>query len=129
MNEWRLAVAAPGKMLTINAERRMHWAKRSAIVVSWRRAGWIEALAAKVPSFDTAEIDAYPAQSAGVLADPGAHAPVVKALVDGLVDAKVLPDDSPSYLRALRIHPPARGPAGVVLVIRATVTSESMQRA
>jgi crossover junction endodeoxyribonuclease RusA len=90
---------------------------RAAIVKLWRQAGWAEALAAHLPRLQAAEIDAWPFQKSGVLADVGAHSPVIKALVDGLVDAHVLPDDSPMYLRALRIHPPTRGAPGVTLVI------------
>ena len=114
--EHELHVVAPARMLTINAERSMHWATRAGIVRAWRQAGWAEALHAHLPRLQAAEIDAYPSQK-GVLADAGAHSPVVKALVDGLVDAKVLPDDSPAYLRALRIHPPTRGKPGVTLVV------------
>jgi crossover junction endodeoxyribonuclease RusA len=114
--EHEFHIVAPARMLTMNAERTIHWAARAAIVKLWRTAGWAEALAAHLPRLQTAEIDAYPSQK-GVLADVGAHAPVVKALVDGLVDAHVLPDDSPAYLRALRIHPPTRGKPGVTLVV------------
>ncbi len=114
--EHTITVAAPARMLTINAERSMHWAARAGIVKLWRQAGWAEALHGKLPRLQAAEIDAYPSQK-GVLADAGAHSPVVKALVDGLVDAHVLPDDSPTYLRALRIHPPTRGKPGVTLIV------------
>jgi crossover junction endodeoxyribonuclease RusA len=114
--EHELTVVAPARMLTINAERSMFWATRAAIVKLWRQAGWAEALHAHLPRLQAAEIDAYPSQK-GVLADAGAHSPVIKALVDGLVDAHVLPDDSPTYLRALRIHPPTRGKPGVTLIV------------
>ena len=40
------------------------------------------------------EVIARPVQSRGPLADPGAHYPVVKAVVDGLRDAGILPDDT-----------------------------------
>jgi crossover junction endodeoxyribonuclease RusA len=114
--EHSLTIAAPSRMLTINAERTMHWSTRTTIVKLWRQAGWAEALHAHLPRLQAAEIDAWPSQK-GVLADAGAHAPVVKALVDGLVDAHVLPDDSPTFLRALRIHSPTRGKPGVTLVV------------
>jgi crossover junction endodeoxyribonuclease RusA len=117
-------ITAPARMLTINAERTMHWAPRATIIKRWRTAGWAEALHAKLPRLQAAEIDAYPVQK-GVLADPGAHSPVVKALVDGLVDAHVLPNDSPTYLRALRIHPPTRGKPGVTLVVTEVVMTGS----
>jgi crossover junction endodeoxyribonuclease RusA len=116
MPEHTLTIVAPARMLTINAERSMHWSTRAGIVKLWRQAGWAQALADHLPRLRMAEIDAYPSQK-GVLADAGAHAPTIKALVDGLVDAHVLPDDSPTYLRALRIHPPTRGKPGVTLVV------------
>jgi crossover junction endodeoxyribonuclease RusA len=128
MAEHRIDIIAPSRMLTINAERTIHWTARAAIVKLWRQAGWAEALQAKLPRLQAAEIDAYPVQK-GVLADAGAHAPVVKALVDGLVDAHVLPDDSPAYLRALRIHPPTRGKPGVTLVVTdASASTEPSSR-
>ncbi|MGH9089991.1 MAG: hypothetical protein ACRDZR_01205 [Acidimicrobiales bacterium] len=114
-----IVIPAPARMLTTNAERRLHWSQRAEIVRLWRVAAWAGAVAARpgLAALSAAEIDAYPVQRGGVLADPGAHAPIVKAAVDGLVDAKVLPDDSPTFLRALRIHPPVRGAAALVLVV------------
>lgn len=47
----------------------------------------------------------------GKLPDVGSCYPSVKAAVDGLVDAGVLPDDTPAYLTALVFHAPERGDA------------------
>jgi len=38
--------------------------------------------------------------------DIGACAPHVKAAIDGLVDAGLIPDDNPKHLRLLTYHPP-----------------------
>ena len=36
-------IPAPARMLTTNAERKMHWSLRAEIVRAWRLAGWLDA--------------------------------------------------------------------------------------
>lgn len=110
MTEAVLLIASPlpAKLLSINSERKGHWGTRAQIVRAWRECAWAEALSQGIPRFSTVEIDVQITQK-GILADIGNHLPTVKAIIDGLVDAKVMPDDNPTYLRALRIHPNVRG--------------------
>lgn len=48
--------------------------------------------------------------------DPGACAPEFKASLDGLVDAKVLPDDGPEFVESIVFLPPLIGQGDGLLV-------------
>ena len=92
----------PGKLWTVNAERRMHWAKRSRLTRDMRTAGWAMALAYKVPRLQKAQVTVIPHQSKrGPVADSHAFYPAVKACIDGLVDAKVIPNDTQEHLELI----------------------------
>jgi crossover junction endodeoxyribonuclease RusA len=98
----------PAPLLSLNAERSLHWSGRARIVKAWRERAWAEALAQGVERFAWVELDVYITQK-GVIADIANHLPTVKAIIDGMVDAYVISDDDPTHLRALRIHPNVRG--------------------
>lgn len=59
-----------------------------------------------------------PHQKGGRLQDVGACHPSVKAAIDGIVDAGILPDDSSQYLRSLIYLPPVNDKNSLVLYIR-----------
>ncbi len=99
---------APARLLTANAQRRMHHYAQAEVIRQWRWAARVLAMTEHVPAFASIELDCFPMQRRGVLADAGAHAPVVKAVLDGLVDAGVVVDDSPRYVYAIRHHAPTR---------------------
>jgi hypothetical protein len=40
------------------------------------------------------------------MADTGGHFPVAKACIDGLVDAGVIPDDGPNFVKSLEFRSP-----------------------
>lgn len=89
----------PGKLWTVNAERRMHWSRRARLTKEMREAGWGIALAYKAPRLSKALVTVTPHQSKrGPLADSHAFYPAVKACVDGLVDARVIPNDTQDCL-------------------------------
>jgi hypothetical protein len=112
-------------LLTMNTARgRIHWRTWARLTGDWREQAKVEAEAAGVvPELAAGErvaIDCLPVQGpGGVLADPGAHMPTLKACVDGLRDAGWLPDDSGAYVSAVTMLPPVRAsqdrPAGLVL--------------
>lgn len=95
-------VPAPTRMLTLNAERKMGNYERASIVRLWREAGWVYAKNANMKPMTRVHITADIEQKGSVLADAGAHFPSVKAIIDGLVDAKVLPGDGPEHVLSLR---------------------------
>jgi hypothetical protein len=100
-----LTIPAPAELWTANAQRRMHWGRRAMLTQQWRWATKLHALANKVPSFVTVEIDAHVTKTGKRKTDADAYAPVIKACIDGLVDARVLEDDTPGIVRAIRYHP------------------------
>ena len=59
-----------------------------------------------------------PHQKGGRSQDVGACNPAVKAAIDGLVDAGVLPDDSPEFVKSLVYLPPKKDKNSLVLYIR-----------
>lgn len=104
-----LVILAPAKLLTHNAERRMHHMERHAIVKQWRRAAKVWANVSRTPRFQEVEIVVQVEQAKGTLGDPQAHTPVIKACVDGLVDAHVLIDDTGEYVKGITNLPVKRG--------------------
>ncbi|MGL5910616.1 MAG: hypothetical protein ACRCZP_11485 [Phycicoccus sp.] len=82
----------------INSNHRPHWATRSKAVRQWRSATLIHARAQRVPSFTAGHITVtvhYPDQRRR---DVHNLAPTAKAIIDGLVDAGVFPDDNDAHL-------------------------------
>ena len=55
------------------------------------------------------EITVHQTQAKGTLPDTMASAPTVKAAIDGLVDAGVIPDDTGKHLAAVTFLPPVKG--------------------
>jgi hypothetical protein len=106
-------------LLTLNTARgRIHWRKWALLTAAWREQSRLEAEASGRPA-DLGEgrvtIEALPVQAGGILADPGAHMPTLKAIVDGLRDAGWLPDDSGRYVEAVTMFPPVKGTPGMVV--------------
>lgn len=112
-----LTVRAPDNLLTVNRERTLNHHVRADIVRAWRRAAMVRANEQRIPPFAWVELTVRLTQARGVLADAGSHYPVVKAIVDGLVDAGVLADDGPEYVRRIDQHPPTRDRSEVVTVV------------
>lgn len=100
-----------GPALTLNAERRLHWRDISAIKKQWREdIGWVAvAVKRKQKILSTpVGVEVRIWQPTANLADAAGHFPVAKAFLDGLVDAKVLPDDSPAYVAWMRLWTPEK---------------------
>jgi len=92
--------------LTLNKERTLHRFERAAIVKDTRESfGWM-AKAQQVPPLAAIKVFATPlAKDRRWRQDCGSCFPSVKAAIDGLVDAGVLPDDNPDFVRALTFFP------------------------
>lgn len=87
---------------TINAERRMHYQTRAALVREWRESFMILARANSVPIYDKAVLIVQPHHIKGPLQDVDACHPAAKAAIDGLVDAGVLKGDGPAHVIEIR---------------------------
>lgn len=93
--------AAPAKPLSLNEERCLFWARRNARLHPWRdltkaMAGnaRLAARVAQAPCTVTVHIPVV----GNYRRDPANFYPVVKACVDGLVLAKIWPDDTPDWV-------------------------------
>lgn len=103
---------------TINIERNWHFHRRAAAVKEWRMAFWALANEAKVPRLDRIAVTVLPLyRNHNGRPDVGAVAPAAKAAIDGLVDAKVIPDDNPDHLVSLTFLQPVMGAQRCALVL------------
>jgi crossover junction endodeoxyribonuclease RusA len=104
---------------TANAERRWHYQKRAEEVRHAReRWGWL-AKAERIPAMLRISVEAIPVrQTRASWPDVAACYPAVKAAIDGLVDAGVVPDDNPTHVVRVTFHAPRIGDAdGLRLVV------------
>lgn len=102
---------------TTNAERAGNRWQRAALVKEWRSAFHVLARHHKVPAMEWIEITVEPHQHGGRLQDVAACNPAAKAAIDGLVDAGIIPDDSPHYLKSITFLAPQKGRNALVLYI------------
>jgi crossover junction endodeoxyribonuclease RusA len=103
---------------TTNAERAGNRWERAELVKTWRTAFALLAKSEGLPVMSWISVTAEPHQKGGRLQDVGACNPAVKAAIDGLVDAGILPDDSSQYMRSLIFLPPKNDKNSLVLYIR-----------
>lgn len=93
-----LRFSTPTQPWSINMERTKHWSWRSKRVKAWRLRAFYEArvlgLGPMPPSIVTVSLPFDKAARR----DPSNYLPAVKAIVDGLVDAELWPDDTPEYV-------------------------------
>lgn len=105
------------KPVTTNAERSGNRWARAASTREWRDAfAWI-AKRERVPPMRWINVVAQPSQKRGRLQDTAACNPSVKAAIDGLVDAGVIPDDSGEYVRQITFLPCRRGDDQLALIL------------
>ena len=95
---------------TANAERTWHFQKRARVVREAReRFAWL-ARGERIPPLQRISVAAVPlVMNRRSLPDVGACFPAVKAAVDGLVDAGIIPDDSPQYVHSISFYAPLVG--------------------
>lgn len=80
----------------LSANLRLHWAEKA------RRTRWVRAMAKsaalRLPKYSKAVVVAWIGYPRAGRADPSNAAPLVKAAIDGLVDAGVFPDDDSAHV-------------------------------
>lgn len=109
----------PGRVRSINSERSTHWSKRAKDAENWREAFYWLGKQARV-KFGSVNITAEIIQKKP-LSDCGNGLPSIKAAIDGLIDAGVLPDDSPEYVRSITMVAPRVPQPGEVEALTITV--------
>lgn len=95
----------PGRVLTKNKARAAaHWSLKSREIKDWREAGFYAAANQKVPRPipDPVTVTAYQVHAKGPVADVGACAPTVEAIIDGLTDLGCWPDDTQDHVAEKR---------------------------
>jgi crossover junction endodeoxyribonuclease RusA len=112
----------PSRPWTTNAERKAHRYERAALTKEWRGAFYWLAKVEQIPRLIAASITAEPIQSRGPLQDTAACNPAVKAAIDGLVDAGVLPDDDGRYVREITFLPARKGNRDALVLTITEVT-------
>jgi crossover junction endodeoxyribonuclease RusA len=103
---------------TTNAERASNRWERAKLTKEWRTAFELLAKSERIPPMSWITVTAEPHQKGGRSQDVGACNPAVKAAVDGLVDAGILVDDSPEFVRSLVFLPPKKDKNSLVIYIR-----------
>lgn len=117
---WTLTIPAPAPWL--NANDRGHWSKRSGLTRVWRETAQILARQQRLPGLGKVCIEAVLSFPDKRRRDAHNYYPTLKAIVDGLVDHGLIPDDSAQYLIGpdIRVGEPVRakkyGPSGVVVL-------------
>lgn len=90
-------------LLSINRLMSEHWRTRQKSSKHWRKAGR-EAVNGMRPMKPPVACDVYVYRSRAGRYDPGNYYPTAKAILDGVVDAGILPDDSHEYLDGPHLH-------------------------
>jgi crossover junction endodeoxyribonuclease RusA len=108
----------PKRPWTTNFERSKNRWVRANLTKEWRSAFMLLARQKKIPKLNQIEIEVEVWLKGGRLQDVAACNPAVKAAIDGLVDAGVIEDDSPEYLKSIKFYAPQRGRNSLVLHIK-----------
>ena len=82
----------------INANHRAHWTKRNVLTRTIRNIAHWNGLAMKPATVRSRVVITYGWTGPGRVRDAGNLQPTSKALVDGLVDAGVFPDDNDAWV-------------------------------
>lgn len=103
VSTWTLTYDA--KPWSLNQERTKHWAWRRERVEEWKSAFYWLAKDARVPTLEriTVSVDV---EMPGNVQDTCNAYPAVKAAIDGLVAAGVIPDDTPQHVVAITFTAP-----------------------
>lgn len=121
---WRIEFPAQQDLL--NANQRLHYQRKAAIVRQLRRDAFLLAKAAKIPRLKRARIDCFYEPPDRRRRDAANWADSAKPCADGITDAGVLTDDSSAFLEGPFMHIGDQHPGGrLVLLITELPESET----
>jgi len=113
-----IALGRKDKVLTQNVERKINHYTRAAIVKTWRDAAHVLCKAAKIPAIPAIIVYVEYCPTNSIRRDAGNIYPTAKAIVDGIVDAGIIPDDDWHHCDGPRMSiGPIMRPANVTLAI------------
>ncbi|MFC3980204.1 hypothetical protein [Streptosporangium jomthongense] len=112
-------ITLPAGLQVMNANKRIHHMQRVKLTRTLREAGKAAAEAAQIPQLARAHVFGVFSPPDRRRRDVGNLYPSFKAMIDGLVDAGVLPDDDDRHLVGpdMRIGPVVKGGQLQLLVI------------
>ena len=114
------AMQQPFRSPPLNANQRMHWAQRARVTKDVRQKARLVAAAARLPKgVDRVEVWIEVVPRDRRRRDPSNWMPTQKAMIDGLVDYGLVPDDCPPFVteRMPVLLPPDPKNPRVVLVV------------
>lgn len=94
----------PERLMTVNVATRAHWRVAAQFTADWREA--FRLMANGCAPLAWCNITVQYIHGTNRKMDVGAEALAVKAAIDGIVAAGVLPDDNPAYVRSARYLAP-----------------------
>lgn len=115
----------PAPAVSLNQTRGMHWADLRRATDPWKLLAWVTATnahLAEVINGTPCNVTVHIPVRTKARRDPHNYIPVCKAVVDGLVRAKVWPDDNEAFVTVFEpkfvVDPSMRTAALVVLEVR-----------
>lgn len=103
------------RALVLNANQRQHWAPRAAVTKQLRQMAAIAARGQRVGS-EQAHLKIAVGWPDKRRRDVANIAPTIKALVDGAIDAGLLPDDSDKHIVETSYTTHVTGMTGIVTI-------------
>ncbi len=118
MRSWTIHL--PWKAPPLSLNDRMHWAPKARLTKQVRTIGFAKARASRIPDLEKCSVELVWYVNTRHRRDVDNPVLTLKALCDGLVDAEIVPDDTPEYMTKLpvRIEYRAKTAASLALVIR-----------
>lgn len=102
--QYEIVVDCCGRPLLSNA--RLNVYVKAQVVKEWRHAGCVLARAQRIPNLARVSVACWGRYPTRTLPDVDAVAPSLKAVLDGVVDAKVLIDDRPPFVQSVTYYEP-----------------------
>ncbi len=122
---WDIPIPLKSPPLSLN-DHRMHWAQRAKLTKQLRLIAMTGARS--IPDLEKCSVELVWFVNTRHRRDVDNPVPTLKALCDGLVDAEVVPDDTPEYMSKLPVRivyrPKSEGPACMVLWVEEIVKDE-----
>ena len=112
-------ISLPWQRPPLHLNDRTHWAAKAKLTAMVRKTAWTLARANRVPTLDRCEVTLIWAPPDRRTRDADNLVATLKPLCDGLVDANIVPDDTPWFMvkHMPRITSPMR-PSAMWLVVR-----------
>lgn len=105
MTSWGFEIPDGLPRLSLNGSNKQgSWHARHQAQTAWRQASAAAARAARIPFVDRASVAVEWVMPDRRRRDPDGGALVAKAVIDGLVDAAVLPDDSWRHVTGVTVR-------------------------